>query len=83
MAYGRHFEKTVKLPYLSNRLIDFDEIWHGDANRAPTGDRPLKYGLPDHRNQQPTTEGRSVLHVHKFKRKKIKKNKYKCKKVNS
>jgi len=23
--------KTVKSPYLCNRLTDFDEIWHGDA----------------------------------------------------
>jgi len=24
--------KTVKSPYLCNRLIDFDEIWHDDAH---------------------------------------------------
>jgi len=24
--------KTVKSPYLSNRLTDFDEIWHADAD---------------------------------------------------
>jgi len=24
--------KAVKSPYLCNRLTDFDEIWHGDAN---------------------------------------------------
>jgi len=24
--------KTVKSPYLRNRLIDFDEIWHGGAD---------------------------------------------------
>jgi len=24
--------KTVKSPYLSNRLTGFDEIWHADAN---------------------------------------------------
>jgi len=23
--------KTVKSPYLGNRLTDFDEIWHADA----------------------------------------------------
>jgi len=45
MADGRHFEKTVKSPYLSNRLTDFDEIWHGDANCPPTGDRPLKFRI--------------------------------------
>jgi len=43
MAEGRRFEKkTVKSPYLSNRLTDFDEIWLGDANWPPTGDRPCK-----------------------------------------
>jgi len=35
--------KTVKLPYLCNRFTDFDEIWHGDAHSALTGDRPLKF----------------------------------------
>jgi len=24
--------KTVKSPYLCNRLADFDEIWHSDAS---------------------------------------------------
>ena len=42
MANGRHFEKNVKSPHLRNRLIDFDEIWHNDANCPPTGVRPLK-----------------------------------------
>jgi len=32
VADGRHFEKTVKSSYLSNRWTNFDEIWHGDAN---------------------------------------------------
>jgi len=41
MADGHHF-KTVKSPYLHNRLTDFDKIWHGDADWPPTGDRPLK-----------------------------------------
>ena len=31
--------KTVKSPYLRNRLTDFDEIWHGD------GDTPLKFRI--------------------------------------
>ena len=35
--------KTVKSPYLRNRLTDFDEIWRDDANWHPTGDRPLKF----------------------------------------
>jgi len=34
------FKKTVKSPYRSNRLTDFDEIWQGDA-----GDRPLKFRI--------------------------------------
>ena len=32
--------KTVKSPYLRNRLTDFDEIWHDYADSLPTGDRP-------------------------------------------
>jgi len=35
--------KTVKSPYLRNRLTDFDEIWHGDADWPYTGDRSLKF----------------------------------------
>jgi len=31
MADGRHFEKTVKLLYLCNRLTDFDKIWYSDG----------------------------------------------------
>jgi len=47
MADGRYFEKkTIKSPCLSNRLTDFfAEIWHGDANWPPTGDRPLKFQI--------------------------------------
>jgi len=37
--------KTVKLPYLCNRLTDFDEIWHGDADWPPTRDTPLKFRI--------------------------------------
>ena len=37
--------KTVKSPYLCNRLADFDEIWHVDAHWPPTADRPLKFRL--------------------------------------
>jgi len=37
--------KTVKSPYLFNRLTDFDEIWHDDANWPPTADRPLKFRI--------------------------------------
>jgi len=46
MADGRHFEKkTVKSPYLSNRLIDFDEIWQAGADWPHTGDRSLKFPI--------------------------------------
>jgi len=34
--------KTVKLPYLRNRLIDFDEIWQDDADWPPT---PFKFRI--------------------------------------
>jgi len=37
--------KTVKSPYLRNRLTDFDEIWHGDAHWPRTWDRPLKFRI--------------------------------------
>jgi len=45
MADGRHFEKTVKSPYLCNRLTDFDEIWHGDAYWTPAANQPLKFRI--------------------------------------
>jgi len=38
MADGRYLEKTVKSPYLLNRLTDFDEIWH-------TGNISLKFRI--------------------------------------
>jgi len=44
MADG-YFEKTIKSPYLSNHLTDFDEIWHSEAIWHPTGDRPLKFRI--------------------------------------
>ena len=46
MANDRHFEKkTVKWPYICNRLTDFDEIWHDDTHLPLTADRPLKYRI--------------------------------------
>ena len=45
MADGRHFEKTVKSPYLCNRLTDFDEIWYIDAHWPLTADLPLKFPI--------------------------------------
>jgi len=32
--------KTVKSPYLRNRLSDFDEIWHDNAYWPHIADRP-------------------------------------------
>jgi len=44
MADGRHLEKIEQSPYLINHLIDFDEIWHGDASGTPTANQPsLKF----------------------------------------
>ena len=37
--------KTVKSPYLRNRLTDFDKIWHGGAYWSRTWDRPLKFRI--------------------------------------
>jgi len=58
--------KTVKLPYLCNRLTDFDEIWHGDANS------PLAAVRSELRNSNSLTVGevkRPILHQHtKFRR---------------
>ena len=46
MANGRHFDKkTVKSPYLCNRLTDFDKMWHGDAHWPRTENQPLKFRI--------------------------------------
>jgi len=37
--------KTVKSPYLRNRLTDFDEIWRADADWPYTADRPLTFQI--------------------------------------
>jgi len=37
--------KTVKLPYVCNRLTDFDEIWQDDAYCPYTAERPLKFRI--------------------------------------
>jgi len=39
----RPLKKTVKPPYLCNRLTDFDEIWYSDAHWTRTADVPLKF----------------------------------------
>jgi len=59
--------KTVKSQYRRNRLTDFDEIWHGDADWPPTGNTPLKCRikknkmtavviLKNHKNRDITTK---------------------------
>jgi len=47
MADGHHCEKkTVKSQlYLSNRLTDFDQIWHDDADWPHTLDGALKFPI--------------------------------------
>jgi len=45
MAAAAILKKTVKSPYLSNRLIDFDEIWHTGAGWPDTGGRSLKFPI--------------------------------------
>ena len=42
---------AVKSPYLRNRLTDFDEISHGDADWPPTGDTPLKFPFFSKKNK--------------------------------
>jgi len=42
---GRHFEKKVKSPYLSNRLTDFHEIWQAGADWPPTKGKSLKFPI--------------------------------------
>ena len=37
--------KTVKSPYLCNRLTDFDEIWYSDAYWPHAADLPLKFRI--------------------------------------
>ena len=37
--------KTVKSPYVCNRLTNFDEIWHDDAYWPPTTERPLIFRI--------------------------------------
>jgi len=39
------WKKTVKSPYLCNRVTGFDEIWHGDAYWPLTADRPLNFRI--------------------------------------
>jgi len=43
MADGGQFEKPLNRHVSANRLTDFDEICHGDANWPSTGDGRLKF----------------------------------------
>jgi len=45
MAEAAILKKTVKSPYLCNRLTDFDEIWHADADWPPTWGILLKFSI--------------------------------------
>ena len=38
-------KKTVKTPYLCNRLTDFDDIWYSDVFWPLTADLPLKFRI--------------------------------------
>jgi len=41
------WKKTIKSPYLCNRLTDFDEVWYSDAHWLLTADAdlPLKFRI--------------------------------------
>jgi len=41
------FKKSVKSPYLCNRLTDFDEIWQRDADWPPIANLPLKFQVDE------------------------------------
>jgi len=49
--------KTVKSPYLCNREIDYDKIWHSDTYSPPTNFEFLKiqngggHHLENHKNR--------------------------------
>ena len=58
-----HFEKNVKSPYPRNHLADFDFIWHGDAHRPPTVDRPLKFRIFENRRWRRLPSGSSGHHL--------------------
>jgi len=72
--------KTVKSPYVRNRLTNFDEIWHDYADWPPTGDTPLKFRIfqknkmaADVILKKNTQIAISQQGIDKFKRKKLKK----------
>jgi len=45
MAEAAILKKTVKSPYICNRLTDFDEIWHANADWLPTEGISLKFSI--------------------------------------
>ena len=51
--------KTVKSPYLCNRLTDFDEIWHDDAYWPSTAERPLKFWIFENLKWRQPPSGKS------------------------
>jgi len=63
MAVSRHFEKTVKSPYLCNRLTDFDEIRYNDAYWPLTADRSLKFRIFENPRSSKITKKITQHHV--------------------
>jgi len=51
--------KTVKSPYVCNRLTDFEEIWHDDAYWSPTAERPLKFRIFENSRWRQPPSGKS------------------------
>ena len=51
--------RTVKSPYLCSRLTDFDEIWHNDAYRPRTAERPLKFRIFENSRWRQPPSGKS------------------------
>ena len=45
IPYSRHFDKSVKSPYVCDRATDFDEIWRDDARWTLAADQPLKFQI--------------------------------------
>ena len=62
MAEAAILKKTVISPYLSNRLIDFDEIWHAGADWPHTGSRLLKFPIFQKKNKMAAA---AILKNHK------------------
>ena len=51
--------KTVKSPYICNRLTDFHEIWHDEAYWPRTAERPLKFRIFENSRWRQPPSGKS------------------------